>query len=104
PDAVAATSLLKGLGIQPRLITILEGESLFNDAGALVAFKYALSAVIAGSFSFGEATREFANVIAGGFFVGILIAFILHQVQMRLTLHSEVSICITLMLLTPYAS
>ena len=104
PDAIAATSLIKGLGIQPRLITILEGESLFNDAGALIAFKYSLSALVAGSFSLGEATREFATVIIGGFLVGIVIAFILCQVQKRLIHQPDVSISITLMLLTPYAS
>src|SRR6185295_17174250 len=47
PDAVAATAVTKGLGLNPRIITILEGESLVNDASGLVAYKYALAAVTA---------------------------------------------------------
>lgn len=49
PDAVAATSVTRGLGIDPRLISILEGESLVNDASGLIAYKYALTAIMAGN-------------------------------------------------------
>src|SRR4051812_6557892 len=48
PDAVAATSITKGLGLNPRTITIIEGESLVNDASALICYKYALAAITAG--------------------------------------------------------
>src|SRR5688572_14555712 len=50
PDAVAATTVTKGLGLSPRIITILEGESLVNDASGLVAYRYALTAITAGNF------------------------------------------------------
>ena len=50
PDAVAATSVLKGLKIPKRLVTILEGESLINDASSLIVFRVALVAVISGHF------------------------------------------------------
>ena len=50
-DVVAATSITKGLHLSPKVITILEGESLVNDASSLVAYKYAVSAVMAGNFA-----------------------------------------------------
>ncbi len=55
PDAVAATSATRGLGLPNRLITILEGESLVNDASALIAYRYAVAAVTSGSFIFWQA-------------------------------------------------
>ncbi|MGZ5190121.1 MAG: cation:proton antiporter domain-containing protein, partial [Flavisolibacter sp.] len=59
PDAVAATSVTRGLGLQPRIISILEGESLINDASGLIAFKYAIAAVMAGNFMLWEAGLNF---------------------------------------------
>jgi len=50
PDAVAAGSIIKGLGLNKKIITIIEGESLVNDASALIAYRYALGAVLSGSF------------------------------------------------------
>ena len=52
PDAVAASSITKGLNLHKRVITILEGESLVNDASALVAYRYAVASVVTGSFVF----------------------------------------------------
>src|SRR5690606_15923648 len=51
PDAVAATSVLKGMHIPKRVTTILEGESLVNDASSLIVFRFALAAVLTGTFS-----------------------------------------------------
>lgn len=59
PDAVAATSVTKGLKLQPRMITILEGESLVNDASALICYRYALTAITAGNFVLWEAGSIF---------------------------------------------
>ncbi len=53
PDAVAATSITRDLPLPKKLITILEGESLLNDASALIAYKCAVAAVLSGVFSFG---------------------------------------------------
>ncbi len=58
-DAVAATTVTKGLGLDPRLIAILEGESLVNDASGLIAYKYALAAIMAGNFIFWQAGLNF---------------------------------------------
>ena len=59
PDAVAAGGIIKGLGLNKRVITILEGESLVNDASALIAYRYALLAVTTGSFVFWQAGLQF---------------------------------------------
>lgn len=72
PDAVAATSATKGLGIPRRVITILEGESLINDATGLIAYKYAIAAVISGSFILWEAGLQFLWVASAGVAVGLL--------------------------------
>src|SRR5262245_37467940 len=66
PDASAATAIINKLGVPRRMVTIIEGESLVNDATALVAYRIALGAIVTGSFSFGEATAEFVLMAAGG--------------------------------------
>ncbi|MFN7488939.1 MAG: cation:proton antiporter, partial [Chryseotalea sp.] len=73
PDAVAATSATKGLGVPKRIITILEGESLVNDATGLIAYKYAVAAVVTGMFSLGDASVNFFVVAAFGILVGLVI-------------------------------
>jgi Sodium/hydrogen exchanger family len=55
PDAVAAAAIFRGLGVSRRLVTLLESESLFNDATALVAYRVALAATATATFSAGEA-------------------------------------------------
>ena len=80
PDAVAATAATKGLGIPRRVITILEGESLVNDATGLIAYKYAVAAVLSGSFILWEAGLQFL-VVAGA---GIIIGLIVGQVFLRI--------------------
>jgi Na+/H+ antiporter len=72
PDAVAATAATKGLGIPRRIITILEGESLVNDATGLIAYKYAVAAVISGSFILWEAGLQFLWVASAGIAIGLL--------------------------------
>jgi NhaP-type Na+/H+ or K+/H+ antiporter len=57
PDAVAATTILSRLNIPRHLVTILEGESLVNDASGLVIYKLAIAAVLTGAFSLAEASR-----------------------------------------------
>ncbi len=71
-DAVAATSIGKRLGMPPRLVTILEGESLVNDATSLVLLRTAIAAV-AGSFVFWEAVGQFAFAVAVAVVIGLLI-------------------------------
>jgi CPA1 family monovalent cation:H+ antiporter len=75
PDAVAATTILSRLNIPRHVVTILEGESLVNDASGLVIYKLAIAAVLTGAFSFMEASAQFAVVSVGGLAVGVILAF-----------------------------
>jgi monovalent cation/hydrogen antiporter len=72
PDAVAATAILSRLNIPRRVVTVLEGESLVNDASGLVLYKFAVAATLTGTFSLAEASGQFMGVSAGGIVVGIL--------------------------------
>ena len=66
PDAIAATAIAERLKVPRRIVTILEGESLVNDATALVAYRFALTAVATGSFSLPWASGQFVIVGTGG--------------------------------------
>jgi CPA1 family monovalent cation:H+ antiporter len=85
PDAIAATSVAKRLNLPHRIVTILEGESLVNDASALVIYQVAVAAAISGVFSFGDASLRFVLMAGGGLLVGLvlgwLVSFILNQLD-----------------------
>lgn len=83
PDAVAATSILKRFAIGPRLLTILEGESLVNDASALVLYRLAITALLSGVFSFYEASFEFVKVVVGGIGVGAVLGVLIQNFSRR---------------------
>jgi CPA1 family monovalent cation:H+ antiporter len=71
PDAVAATAILSRLSMPRRIVVVLEGESLVNDASGLVLYKLAVAGVLTGTFSFVGASLEFATVSLGGIAIGI---------------------------------
>ena len=73
PDAVAATAILTRLNVPRRVVTILEGESLVNDASGLVLYKFAVAAVMTGAFSFLDASAQFVGVAIGGVIIGVLL-------------------------------
>lgn len=102
PDAVAATSVTKGLGLHPRIITILEGESLVNDASGLVAYKYALTAITAGNFVLWQAGLNFLIIAAAGIAIGLAIGYIMYLVHKNFVCDSIVEVTFTF--LTPFAS
>lgn len=102
PDAVAATSITKGLGLSPRLITILEGESLVNDASGLVAYKYALTAITAGNFIIWEASLNFFVMVVAGIAIGLALGYIMYLVHKKFVCDPIVEV--TLTFLTPFAS
>lgn len=83
-DPVAATAIARRLGVPGRIVTIVEGESLINDGTALVAYKFAVAAVVTGSFSLLEASGEFAVSVLGGIAVGIAIGAAVAFVRRRL--------------------
>jgi Na+/H+ antiporter len=101
PDAVAATSITKGLGLQPRIITILEGESLVNDASGLVAYKYALTAVTAGNFVLWQAGLNFLVVASAGIAIGLALGYLMYLIHRRFVCDPIVEV--TLTFLTPFA-
>jgi Na+/H+ antiporter len=84
PDAVAATAILSRLNMPRRIVTILEGESLVNDASGLVLYKFAVAAVLTGAFSLIDATAQFALVSAGGIAVGLALGFVYIAVHRKL--------------------
>src|SRR2546426_5512785 len=71
PDAVAPLSIARRLELPRRILVILEGEGLANDATALILYRFAVAAVSAGAFSFGEAAAMFAAIVAGGNLWGV---------------------------------
>jgi monovalent cation/hydrogen antiporter len=73
PDAIAATASTKGLSVPKRVITILEGESLVNDATGLIAYRYAVAAVVTGAFNLWEASYQFIFVAGGGILLGLIL-------------------------------
>lgn len=83
PDAVAATAATAGLKVPKRLITILEGESLVNDATGLIAMRYAIAATASGSFIFWLAGINFIYVAAVGIVIGLAVGqlfFWIHRI------------------------
>ena len=101
PDAIAATAIAEHLKIPRRIVTILEGESLVNDATALVAYRFAVIAVATGSFSLVQAGGQFLLVCAGGVLVGFLIGWLAAQFHRRV---NDAPIEITVSLLTPFTA
>lgn len=97
PDAVAATGIMRGLSLNKRVMTILEGESLVNDASALIAYRYALAAVMTGSFVFWKAGAQFLLVTIGGLAIGFVIGYLLVFLHKKITSHSLVETSLTLM-------
>ena len=82
PDAVAATSVLRGIKVPRRVTAILEGESLINDASSLIVFRFALLAVLSGTFVWQQAVGSFLLVSGMGLAVGLLVAcgfFLIHK-------------------------
>ena len=75
PDSVAAKAVLQKLPLPPRVITLLEGESLVNDASGLVLFRLAVAASLTGVFSATHAAFDFAWLAAGGVTLGAAFAY-----------------------------
>lgn len=100
PDAIAATSILQGLKVPKRVVTILEGESLVNDASSLIVFRFSLAAIITGQFHLGQAAQTFALVSIMGIAIGVAIGFIVYAIHRYLPTTPSIDAAITL--ITPY--
>jgi Na+/H+ antiporter len=99
PDAVAATSIAQRLGLPRRIVIILEGESLVNDATALVAYRLALVAAVSGTFSLGDAAISFVVVSVGGVVIGLFAGWVIVMVLGRV---DDPPVEVLLSLLAPF--
>ena len=101
PDAIAATAVLKNIRVPKRIITILEGESLVNDASSLTVFRFALAAAVtAGQFSFQEASISFITVTVMGIVVGLAVAQLVYLIHRFLPTTASIDSAFTL--ISPY--
>ena len=100
-DSVAATAITSRLRVPQRIVAILDGESLVNDATALVAYRFAIVAMTSGRFSFSEASGRFVLVALGGIGIGLAVGWLASQVQRRL---DDPPVQILISLLTPFAA
>ncbi len=80
PDAVAATAIGRRLGIPRRIVVILEGESLVNDATALVLYRAAVMATVTGAFALTDALTLFVVASVGGVLVGLVVAYLARRI------------------------
>jgi CPA1 family monovalent cation:H+ antiporter len=100
PDAVSAGAILKFVKVPKRMSSILEGESLLNDASSLIIFRFALIAVATGQFIWYEATFSFSWMLLGGVGIGLLVGWIFMKAHKYLP--TDANIDIVLSLVTPY--
>jgi Na+/H+ antiporter len=100
-DPLAAATIMRRLDVPRRIVSIVEGEGLFNDATALVAFRVAVAAVVAGSFSLAGAGLRFVLAAAGGVAIGLIVGWIVAEIRKRT---EDPQISITISLLTGYAA
>jgi Na+/H+ antiporter len=100
PDAVSAGAIVKFVKVPRRLSSILEGESLLNDASSLIIFRFALIAISTGQFVWYEASLTFAWMVAGGVGIGVAIGWIFIQAQKYLPTDSNMDTVLTIV--APY--
>ena len=98
-DPIAATAIMRRLGVPRRIVNLVEGESLLNDAAALVALRVAVTAAVAGSFSLAHAALEFVVATAGGIAIGLAVGWSIRVVRRRI---DDPLTSITVSLLTGY--
>lgn len=101
PDAIAASAIADSLKVPRRIVTILEGESLVNDATALVAYRFAVLAVVTGTFSLPHAGEQFVIMSLGGLLIGLLIGWLAEQFHKQV---EDAPIEVTVSLLTPFVA
>src|SRR5882672_451024 len=100
PDAISTTTIMRQVKVPKLLVSVIEGESLLNDASSLIVFRFALAAVITGQFYFSQAVGSFFLVIIMGTLIGLMIGMIFYWVYRWLP--TTPSIEIVLSFLAPY--
>ncbi len=101
PDAVAVLAVTRRLKVSRRIVNVLDGESLANDAVALVAYKMAIAAAVSGTFSLAAAGRQLAWASIGGLLVGWLVGALALWIRRQMR---DPPVQVTLSLLTPFAA
>lgn len=101
PDAVSAAAILRFVTVPKRMSSILEGESLLNDASSLIVFRFAMVAVATGQFIWHEAALSFGWMLVGGVGIGLLVALLFLKAHKWLP--TDVNMDIILTLVAPYA-
>jgi Na+/H+ antiporter len=82
-DPIAATAIMHRVGAPRRIVNVVEGESLVNDASALVAYKVAVAAAVGTGVSLAEASLDFVTAVAGGIAIGIAVGFVVAAIRRR---------------------
>ncbi len=100
-DPLAAATIMRRVGAPRRLVSLVEGEGLFNDATALVAYRIAVAAAVGGSFSLGKAGLEFLGGAAGGIAIGLAVGWVIAFIRARV---ADTQISVTISLLSGYAA
>jgi NhaP-type Na+/H+ or K+/H+ antiporter len=100
PDAVSSTTIMRNVNVPKSTLSILEGESLLNDAASLIVFRFALAAIITGQFHLQEAAGSFVLVIGMGVAIGLFVGLIFYAIHRWLPTTPSIDIVLTLV--TPY--
>jgi Na+/H+ antiporter len=100
PDAISASAIMRRVKVPKSLVSIIEGESLLNDASSLIVYRFALAAIITGQFSFHQAAMSFLLVVIMGSIIGLLVGWIFYGIHRLLPTTSSIEIVLTL--ITPY--
>jgi monovalent cation/hydrogen antiporter len=95
-DPIAATAIMRRLGVPRRLVSIIESESLVNDGTALVLFRVAVVAALTGEFSVWDISWRFAWAVVGGVAIGMVVGFVVAEVRRRVD-NPPVEVTISLM-------
>src|SRR4029078_3019535 len=98
-DPAPAPAIMRRVGAPRRMVNILEGESLFNDATALVAYKVAVAAAVGGSVCAGHTIAEFFGEAAGGIAIGLAVGWVIGEIRKRI---SDVNTELTISLFSAY--
>src|SRR5947199_3236442 len=99
PDAVAPLAIARRLGIPRRILVVLEGEGLANDATALILYRFAVAAITTGTFSLSAAVETFAAIVVGEIIWGICVSWVMLRLRRWV---DEPRVELVLSLITPY--
>ncbi len=100
-DPAAATAIMRRVGAPRRMVNILEGESMFNDATALVAYKVAVAAAIGESVSAGHTILAFFGDVTGGIAIGLAVGWVIGEIRKRV---NDINTELTISLFSAYGA